>query len=119
MFRSSSIKARKYKSTTDDLLKVIEQNSKQIKDEVLNSQPKVPQINLNTMAIPIKIETLIERIQEIQDLHYNFQTEVLDSHIRIFGVLNNVGDKDYLTLPEGELVEPDSALPPLKDEELL
>jgi hypothetical protein len=69
------------------------------------------------MSVPRKIDSLYDRVKDIQELHSQFQAEVIDSHIKIFQIINNESDKDYLKLPEPELVEPDSALPPLENDE--
>ena len=69
------------------------------------------------MSISKKIENFIEKLKDLKNMHSYFQSDVLDSHINIFKILNNTSDKDYLRLPEPELVEPDSALPPLEEED--
>lgn len=114
---SAGPKPKKYPNTSEDLVKNISQTSKEVKDMLANSRPKVPQVNYNAMSIPRKIDEFIEKLKEIKDMHSYFQADVLDSHINIFQILNNQSDKDYLKLPERELVEPDSALPPLDYEE--
>ena len=49
-------------------------------------------------------------------MHSSFQTEVIESHINILKILAP-GDSNFLMPPERELVEPDSALPPLDEDE--
>ena len=105
------------KNNAGDVEKFIEQSIKEITDQLLNSKPKVPQVNNNAMSISKKIENFIEKLKDLKNMHSYFQSDVLDSHINIFKILNNTSDKDYLRLPEPELVEPDSALPPLEEED--
>lgn len=111
---SRSFRSKKSSNSTEALLKILESETKEFKDQVLNAKPKVPQNNYNPNPVTKKIENFTEKINEIQEMHSKFQADILDSHIKIFKILNNIGDKEYLQLPETELVEPDSALPPLE-----
>ncbi len=115
--RKSGLYPIKFKSPSENVVKIIQEATKDAKDNLTNFKPKVPQVNFNLISIPKKIEGVMEKVKEIQEMHSIFQTEVIESHLSIFKILNNGGDKDYLRLPETELVEPDSALPPLENEE--
>ena len=115
---NSGIKPRIYKDTSESLVQFIDQSSKEVKDMLTNSKPRVPQVNYNAMAIPRKVDDFLFKLKEIEGMHSYFQADILDSHINIFKILNNTSVKDYLRLPERELVEPDSALPPLDDQEI-
>jgi hypothetical protein len=107
----------KASKSPSELLKAIDQSAKELKDAVQGIRPKVPQAKSNSNAIPNKIDGLYDKIKEIQEMQSKFQADVIDAHLSIFNALNNKSDKDYLQLPEKELVEPDSALPPLENEE--
>ncbi|OMJ84095.1 hypothetical protein SteCoe_14847 [Stentor coeruleus] len=116
-FSNDSVKIVSPQTTSGDIIKAIEQNIKELKGSFTVTKPKVPQVNYNAMSMPRKIDSLYDRVKDIQELHSKFQAEVIDSHIKIFQIINNESDKDYLKLPEPELVEPDSALPPLENNE--
>lgn len=117
LFSRSSVKFTPTQITSGDIVKTIEQSTKELKDFLTVTKPRVPQVNYNAMSVPRKIDSLYDRVKDIQELHSQFQAEVIDSHIKIFQIINNESDKDYLKLPEPELVEPDSALPPLENNE--
>jgi hypothetical protein len=64
------------------------------------------------------IDGLTQKVKQLQDIHSSFQAEVIDSHIKILKVINQCEEKNFLMPPEKELVEPDSALPPLDDDDI-
>ena len=71
---------------------------------------------LVTGTVGKEVDKLLETVKQVQEMHSSFQTEVIESHINILKILAP-GDSNFLMPPERELVEPDSALPPLDEDE--
>lgn len=114
LFCSNEAKLVGFKSNKETLASI----KKQLQDVSFAGKSIGKGMNLaaGTQGVDREVEKLLEKVKEVQEMHSNFQTEVIESHIHILKILAP-GDSNFLMPPERELVEPDSALPPLDENE--
>lgn len=116
--RQRKVKGLKGRVLDPGFVGEIEKSFKDVPVLVDGNRPKVPGVNyaeINTMK---KVDSLMENVKEMQEMCSDFQAAVIEAHIEAFRVLQGDTSKGFLQLPEKELVEPDSALPPLDEDEL-
>jgi len=117
MGRGKIGKGTKGRGADTGLLKDIEQGFNGVQEKIGGNKPKVPQINNAEINVANKVEGLIKKVKEMQEMCSGYQADVIDAHIQVFSVLKGDEGGNFLQLPERELVEPDSALPPLEENE--
>lgn len=117
MGRQRSMKGLKGRVLDSELIEDIEKSFKEIPELVDGNKPKVPGVNYAEINVMKKVDSLMENAKEMQEMCSAFQAGVIEAHIEAFRVLQGDQSKCFLQPPEKELVEPDSALPPLDESE--
>lgn len=118
LFRNRKVaKGPKGRVVDSGFVNDVEKEFSGIQESIGGNKPKVPQINYGEINVTKKVEGLMEKVKEMQEMCSGYQADVIDAHIQVFNVLKGDEGGNFLQLPERELVEPDSALPPLEENE--